>query len=100
MWLIKGRGKKDADSSDERESSLCDNKFSSRKEFKIHVAEHLADMKHIGMEYLKSGIEVCVCNVCNFESNISEDVRIHLTEHILSPKALPKKGITECKKKT
>ena len=87
----------DADSSDERECSLCEDKFSSRKEFKIHVAEHLAEIKHIGMEYLKSGHEVFVCNICNFESNIAEDVRTQLAEHTLSPKAIPKKGISECK---
>ena len=33
------------------------------------------------MDFLKSGHEIFVCNVCYFESNIAKTIKAHLADH-------------------
>ena len=72
-----------------KECSLCEDKFLTHEEFKVHVTEHLVEIKDIDIDYLKSGHEIFSCSICNFESNHSEAIKNHLAEHTLSPKEDP-----------
>ena len=69
-----------------QECSLCEDKFVTKKEFKIHVANHLSEIQDIDVEHLKSGHEIFVCSICSFESNIDKDIKNHLAEHTLTPR--------------
>ena len=92
-----GSLRENADSiADVKECSLCEDRFLTTKEFQLHVADHLAEIKEIYVEYLKSGHELFVCSICNFQSNIAKDIKTHIAEHTLTPKVLSEK-IAICK---
>ena len=42
------------------------------------------------IKYLKTGHEVFICNMCNFESNNTEQSKNHLGKHTISSKAKTK----------
>ena len=66
----KGSPSENSDSiSNVKECSLCEDRFPTNEEFKIHVANNLTDIQEIDIEYLKNGHEIFVCNNCSLESN-------------------------------
>ena len=70
---------------------LCEDKFLTDEDFNRHINEHLAEIKSMNIEYLKSGHEVFVCSLCNFESNDTNLIRKHLAQHTQSQNEVSKK---------
>ena len=64
------------------EWSHCEEKFDSTEEMKDHIEEHLEEIKEIDKEYLKNGCELFACNKCTFNSNDTEKIKMHLSNHI------------------
>ena len=68
---------------EQKECSLCEDKFLSSDDYDNHVKEHLEEIKDIDFEYLKNGHEIFDCSKCDFQSNNGEDVKNHLVGHVI-----------------
>ena len=67
---------------EERECSLCEDKFITSKEYIMYVKEHLDEIRYIDFDYLKNGCEIFNCSKCNFPSNDGKKVKEHLARHV------------------
>ena len=74
-------------SSKVRECSFCEDAFVTNEEFKSHVSDHIEEIKDIDIDYLKSGNELFVCHICNFQlKKNSENIKNCLTEQTITLK--------------
>ena len=54
--------------------SLCKDSFSSAKEFKNHIDEHIEEIKGLDLLSLTKGHKLFNCNMCSFESGHNDSI--------------------------
>ena len=85
--------------SDDHECSLCEDKFSTQKEYDEHVNEHIQEINQIDIETLKGGHELFKCNLCDFQSGDTATVKDHLKDHINTTLSTTNSGVDKTSQK-
>ena len=80
--LNKHTNTKHAEKDSGNECSLCEDSFSSAKEFKKHIDEHIEEIEGLDIASLTKGHDLFECNLCSFESGHEDSIREHLIAHI------------------
>ena len=80
--LTKHTNTKHAEQDSGFECSLCEDSFSSSKELKTHIDEHIEEIEGLNIESLTKGHDLFECNLGSFESGHKDNIREHLIAHV------------------
>ena len=82
ITLNKHTNTKHAEQDSGYECSLCEDSFSSSKELKTHIDEHIEEIEGLNIAELTKGHDLFECNLCSFESGHEDSIREHLIAHV------------------
>ena len=82
ITLNKHMNTKHAENDSGNECSLCEDSFSSAKELKKHIDEHIEEIEGLDIASLTKGHDLFECNLCSFESGHEDSIREYLIAHV------------------
>jgi hypothetical protein len=82
ITLNKHTNTKHAENDSGNECSLCEDSFSSAKELKKHIDEHIEEIESLYIASLTKGHDLFECNLFSFESGHKDSIREHLITHV------------------
>ena len=67
----------------ENECSLCEDRFTSAKEFKKHIEEHIEEIETLDIASLSNGHDLFEYNLCSFKSGLGDSIREQMIDYVL-----------------